>query len=359
MRGEVSGQHGMFSYVSLEQRVRADHPLRAIKLRTEAALKALNPVFTKMYAAGGRPSIAPERLLKAQLLIALFSVRSDRQFCEQLDWNLLFRWFMDMTLDEASFDASTFSKNRERLLEHDVARQFFSQVLRQAKEEKLLSAEHFSVDGTLIESLASLKSVRPKDDDGDGPIDPDNTGVDFKGQKRSNATHQSVTDPEAKLFCKGRGQAAKLYFTGHAMSEHRHGLIVDFAVTDVLAGERTIALKRVNRRRFPRLKTLSGDKGYCTRAFIAALRARGIRPHVALDERFKFPGLDWRTLRHGSYRLSQRKRKLIEQAFGWLKTVAGLRKSRFFGTARTELYGLMAMAGYNLVRMSRLRPVFT
>lgn len=359
MRGEQSDQHGMFSYVSLEQRVRADHPLRTIKARTETALKALNSVFAKMYARGGRPSIPPERLLKAQLLIALFSVRSDRQFCEQLDWNLLFRWFLDMSMDEASFDASTFSKNRERLLEHDVARQFFSQVIRQAKEEKLLSAEHFSVDGTLIESLASLKSVRPKDDDGDGPIDPDNTGVDFKGQKRSNATHESVTDPEAKLFCKGHGQAAKLCFTGHAMSEHRHGLIVDFAVTDVLEGERNVALRRVNRRRFPQLKTLSGDKGYCTRAFIAKLRARNVRPHVALDERFKFPGLDWRTLRHRSYRLSQRKRKLIEQAFGWLKTVAGLRKSRFFGKPRTELYGLIAMAGYNLVRMSRLRPCFT
>lgn len=356
MRGEVAGQHGMFSYVTLEQRVRADHPLRTIKARTEVALKALSPVFARMYAAGGRPSIAPERLLKAQLLIALFSVRSDRQFCEQLDWNLLFRWFLDMTLDEPSFDASTFSKNRERLLEHDVARQFFREVVRQAKEEKLLSAEHFSVDGTLIESLASLKSVRPKDDDHDGPIDPDNTGVDFKGQKRSNATHQSVTDPEAKLYCKGAGQAAKLYFTGHAMSEHRHGLVVDFAVVDVLAGERKVALERVNRRRFPRLKSLSGDKGYCTRDFIATLRARRVCPHVALNERFSFPGLDWRTMRHRSYRLSQRKRKLIEQAFGWLKTVACLRKSRFFGRSRTELYGLIAMAGYNLVRMSRLRP---
>jgi transposase len=359
MRGDESGQHGMFSYVNLEQRVRADHPLRTIKVRTEQALKGLNPVFSKMYATSGRPSIPPERLLKAQLLIALFSVRSDRQFCEQLDWNLLFRWFLDLTLDEASFDASTFSKNRARLLEHDVARQFFSQVLQQAKKEKLLSAEHFSVDGTLIESLASLKSVRPKDDDEGGPIDPDNTGVDFRGQKRSNDTHQSVTDPEAKLFCKGPGQAAKLYFTGHAMSEHRHGLVVDFAVTDVLRGERTVALERANRRRFPRLKTLSGDKGYCTRTFIATLRARRVRPHVALNERFEFPGLDWRTMRHASYRLSQRKRKLIEQAFGWLKTVAGLRKSRFFGKSRTELYGLIAMAGYNLVRMSRLRPCFS
>jgi len=358
MRGEVSGQHGMFSYVSLENRVRTDHPLRTIKARTEAALKALNPVFSRMYAAGGRPSIAPERLLKSQLLIALFSVRSDRQFCEQLDWNLLFRWFLDMTMDEPSFDASTFSKNRERLLEHNVARQFFSQVVRQAKEEKLLSAEHFSVDGTLIESLASLKSVRAKDDDDSGPIDPDNTGVDFKGQKRSNTTHQSVTDPDAKLFCKGPGQAAKLYFTGHAMSEHRHGLVVDFAVADVLSGERTVALARVNRRRFPRLKSLSGDKGYCKRSFITALRARGIKPHVALDERYTFPGLDWRTMRHSTYRLSQRKRKLIEQAFGWLKTVACLRKSRFFGRSPTELLGLIATAGYNLVRMSRLRPCY-
>jgi transposase len=221
MRGEVCGQHGMFSYVSLEDRVRPDHPLRAVKVRTEAALKALNPVFSKMYAAGGRPSIAPERLLKAQLLIALFSVRSDRQFCEQLDFNLLFRWFLDMPIDKASFDPSTFSKNRERLLEHDVARQFFSQVVRQAKEEKLLSAEHFSVDGTLIESLASLKSVRAKDDDHDGPIDPDNTGVDFKGQQRSNATHQSVTDPEAKLYCKGRSSTARGEAVFHRACDER------------------------------------------------------------------------------------------------------------------------------------------
>lgn len=359
MRGDVPNQEGMFSYVSLEARVPKEHPLRAIKARADAALKELAALLTRMYSTVGRPSIPPERLLKAQLLIALFSVRSDRQFCEQLQWNLLFRWFLDMTLDEVGFDASTFSKNRTRLLEHEVARRFFETVIRQARAEDLLSDEHLTVDGTLIESLASLKSVRPKDDDHDGPIDPGNHGVDWHGQKRSNDTHESTTDPEAKLYRKSHHGAAKLYFNGHALSDNRHGLIVDFEVGDVLAGERDAVDRRVNRRRFRRLKTLGGDKGFHTRATIATLRRRGIVPHIAPIAGRRTPGLDGRTTRHHAYVLSQRKRKLIEQAFGWLKTIAGLRKSRFFGRARTELYGLFAMSAYNLVRMSRLRPLST
>jgi transposase len=358
MRGDSSGQHEAFSYVSLEERVPADHPLRTIRVRADAALKRLSPLFAEMYAKIGRPSIPPERLLKAQLLIALYSVRSDRQFCESLAWNLLFRWFLDMTMDEPGFVQSTFSKNRERLLEHEVAQRFFAEVLRQARAEKLLSEEHFTVDGTLIESLASLKSVRRKDDDDDGPIDPDNQGVDFHGERRSNDTHASITDPEAKLFRKSRAAATKLYFSGNAVAENRCGLIVDFAVDDVLTGERAAALRQVTRRKFRRIKTLAGDKGYCTRDFVAKLRGRGIRPHIAfIDDGRKVPGLDRRTLRQASYQLSQRKRKLIEQAFGWVKNVAGLRKSRFFGRARTELYALIAMSAYNLTRMARLRPL--
>lgn len=357
MRGDVENQQGMFSYVSLDSRVPAQHPLRAIKVRADAALRELAALFEQMYSKTGRPSIPPERLLKAQLLIALFSVRSDRQFCEQLQWNLLFRWFLDMTLDESGFDPSSFSKNRARLLEHEVARRFFETVIRQARAEKLLSDEHLTVDGTLIESLASLKSVRARDDDDGGPIDPGNQGVDWHGQKRTNDTHASVTDPEAKLYRKSHHGAAKLYFNGHAVSDNRHGLVVDFEVNDVVAGERDALDRRINRRRFRKLKTLGGDKGYHTRGTIEMLRRRGIVPHIASIAGRHTPGLDGRTTRHRAYLLSQRKRKLIEQAFGWLKTVAGLRKSRFFGRAKTELYGLIAMSAYNLVRMSRLRPL--
>lgn len=358
MRGETSGQHDVFSYVSLEERIPKDHPLRTIRSRADAALKRLSPVFEGMYASGGRPSIPPERLLKAQLLIALYSVRSDRQFCESLSWNLLYRWFLGMTMDEPGFVASTFSKNRDRLLEHEVAPRFFAEVVRQAKAEQLLSEEHFTVDGTLIESLASLKSVRRKDDDGGGPIDPDNQGVDFHGQRRTNATHASITDPEAKLFRKSRAAATKLYFSGNAVAENRCGLIVDFSVDDVLTGERAAALRQLTRRKHRHIQTVAGDKGYCTKDFVAQLRQRGIRPHIAfIDDGRKVPGLDQRTMRQASYQLSQRKRKLIEQAFGWLKDIAGLRKSRFFGRRRTELYALMAMSAYNLTRMAKLRPV--
>jgi transposase len=360
MRGDTSGQQEAFSYLSLEERVPADHPLRTIRARAEAALKRLSPLFDQMYASSGRPSIAPERLLMAQLLIALYSVRSDRQFCEGLAWNLLFRWFLGMTMDEPGFVQSTFSKNRERLLEHEVAPRFFAEVLRQARAEKLLSEEHFTVDGTLIESLASLKSVRRKDDDRSGPIDPDNQGVNFHGERRTNDTHASITDPEAKLFRKSRAAATKLYFSGNAVAENRCGLIVDFSLDDIFTGERAAALRQLTRRKHRRIKTLAGDKGYCTKDFVATLRRRRIRPHVAfIEDGRRIPGLDRRTRRHATYRLSQRKRKLIEQAFGWIKSVAGLRKSRFFGRARTELYALIAMSAYNLTRMARLRPLST
>lgn len=360
MRGDASGQQEAFSYVSLEERVPADHPLRTIRARAGRALKRLSPLFAEMYAEGGRPSIPPERLLMAQLLIALYSVRSDRQFCESLSWNLLFRWFLGMTMDEPGFVPSSFSKNRQRLLEHEVAPRFFAEVLRQARAEKLLSDEHFTVDGTLIESLASLKSVRRKDDNHGGPIDPGNHGVDFHGERRSNEMHASVTDPEAKLFRKSRAAATKLYFSGNAVAENRCGLIVDFSVDDVLTGERAAALRQLARHPFRRIKTLAGDKGYCTKEFVRALRRRRIRPHIAfIEDGRRIPGLDRRTRRHRTYRLSQRKRKLIEQAFGWIKTVAGLRKSRFFGRARTELYALIAMSAYNLTRMARLRPLLT
>jgi transposase len=282
MRGEVDPQSALFSYLSPEQRVPAEHPLRSIKAYADAALVAISGEFAALYGATGRPSIPPERLLKGQLLIALYSIRSDRAFCEQLDYNLLFRWFLDMSLDERGLDQSNFSRLRERLVATDVARRFFEQVLRLAKGQQLLSAEHFTVDSTLIESWASLKSVKrkggpPPRDGGDG------TGmVDFKGERRTNATHESTTDPEAKLMRRGNGQPAKLCFGGHALMENRSGLCADLAITDSRTHETAVAVQLLARQRRKRVRvaTLGADKGYHTKAFVAHLRERSIGPHL-------------------------------------------------------------------------------
>jgi transposase len=311
-----------------------------------------------MYAEVGRPSIAPERLLKASLLIALYSVRSDRLFCETLDYNMLFRWFLDMSLEERAFDHSTFSKNRQRLIEHDIAKEFFAGVIREARSQRLLSDEHFTVDGTLIESWASFKSLRRKD--GEPPKSgPDGTRmVDFKGEKRSNATHESSTDPQAKLMRKGNGQPAKLSFGAHALMENRSGLLVDLAITDSTLFEPKAAAPMLDRRRRTRerMKTLGADKGYFNKAFVALLRQRKIAPHIARIESRRAPGLDGRTTRHESYAISQRKRKRIEEIFGWMKTVGGFRKSRFIGIAKTQLAAYLVGAAYNLLRMARMQP---
>jgi transposase len=361
MRGEVSPQSGLFSYVSPERRIPADHPLRTIKAYADRALAAISGDLDGLYGSTGRPSIAPERLLKGQLLIALYSVRSDRAFCEQLDYNLLYRWFLDMSLDEPGLDQSNFSRLRERLVDTDIARRFFEQVLKLAKSQQLLGAEHFTVDSTLIESWASLKSLKkkggpPPKDGGDG------TGmVDFKGERRTNATHESTTDPEAKLMRRGWGQPAKLSFAGHALMDNRAGLCADLAITDARRSEPQVAeqlLARQRRKRVP-IDTLGADKGYYNKAFVAHLRERGIRPHIARIESRRTPGLDARTTRHASYRLSQRQRKRIEEIFGWLKTVGGLRKSRFIGIERTQLYAYFAASAYNLLRMARLAPLVT
>jgi transposase len=361
MRGEVSQQGSMFSYVSPERRVPADHPLRSIKAYADQALRAISAEWEALYGSTGRPSIAPERLLKGQLLIALYSVRSDRAFCEQLDYNLLYRWFLDMSLDETGLDQSNFSRLRERLVDTDVARRFFEQVLRLAKGQRLLSAEHFTVDSTLIESWASLKSLKkkggpPPKDGGDG------TGmVDFKGERRTNATHESSTDPQAKLMRRGWGQPAKLSFAGHALMDNRAGLCADLQITDARTAEPKAAAALLARQRRKRVRplTLAADKGYCSKAFVAHLRAHGIRPHIARIHSRRTPGLDGRTTRHDGYRVSQRKRKRIEEIFGWLKTVGGLRKSRFIGIERTQLYAYFAASAYNLLRMSRLAPLST
>ncbi|MGH9203121.1 MAG: IS5 family transposase, partial [Vicinamibacterales bacterium] len=323
-----------------------------------AVLGSMSAQFDAMYASGGRPSIAPERLLKATLLIALYSVRSDRLFCEMLDYNMLFRWFLDMDLEETSFDHSTFSKNRARLIEHEIAKGFFAGVVNQAKTQQLLSDEHFTVDGTLIESWASFKSLKRKD--GQPPKSgPDGTGmVDFRGEKRTNATHESSTDPEAKLMRKGNGQPAKLSFGAHALMENRSGLLVDVAITDATTFEPKAAAPMLDRRRRARqvMSTLGADKGYYNKAFVAWLRGRKIAPHIARIEGRSAPGLDARTTRHKGYAISQRKRKRIEEIFGWMKTVGGLRKSRFVGIVKTQLAAYMIGAAYNLLRMARMQP---
>lgn len=361
MRGEVNPQAGLFSYVSPERRIPADHPLRSIKAYADQALSAISRELDSLYATTGRPSIAPERLLKGQLLIALYSVRSDRAFCEQLDYNLLYRWFLDMSLDEAGLDQSNFSRLRERLVDTDIARRFFEQVLKLARSRQLLGSEHFTVDSTLIESWASLKSLQKKG--GPPPRDGgDGTGmVDFKGERRTNVTHESSTDPEAKLMRRGWGQPAKLCFGGHALMDNRQGLCADLQITDARLAEPVAAtqlLARQRRKGVP-VDTLGADKGYCTKAFVAHLRERGIRPHIARITSRRTPGLDARTTRHASYHLSQRHRKRIEEIFGWLRTVGGLRKSRFVGIERTQLYAYLAASAYNLLRMARLAPVVT
>lgn len=363
MRGINDSQNMMFSYFSAEQRVPAHHPLRAIKDDADKVLAVLSPTFDAMYSRMGRPSIPPERLLKAQLLIALYSVRSETLFCERLDYNILFRWFLDMNLEEPSMDATTFTKNRDRLLEHEVALKFFDQVVRLARKAGLLSDEHFTVDGSLIEAWASLKSFRPKgEDSSDRPTtddDPGNPTVNFRGEKRSNATHVSTTDPEARLMRKGPGKESKLSYNAHALMENRNGLLIDLHVSEATGmAEREAAEEMLRRQRRKRVrpKTLGADKGYDTRDFVALLRRRKITPHVAAnEERRGGSAIDGRTTRHAGYAISQRIRKRVEEIFGWLKSIGGFRRTRFRGRERTQLQGWLVGAAYNLLRMANLK----
>lgn len=367
MRGGVSKQATMLSLVGPAQRVPKDHPIRRIKALADEELVRLSPVFDSMYSAMGRPSIPPEALLKSCLLIALYSVRSERQFCERLDYDLLFRFFLDMGLEEGSFDASTFAKNKQRLLEADVARLFFECVVRRAREARLMSSEHFTVDGTLIEAWASLKSFKKKQSD-EGkddkpqppPDDPGNPTVNFHGEKRSNATHESTTDPEAQLARKGRGKEAKLCFAGHVLMENRNGLIADVSLSQADGyAEREQALVMVRRQKEAGIHplTLGADKGYDTADFVQALRQEGITPHVAQNiTRRRGSNIDERTTRHAGYVISQRIRKRVEEIFGWKKTVACMRKTRYRGKRRVGLHMLFAAAAYNLVRMAKLMP---
>jgi transposase len=359
MRGQIDPQNALFSYVSAEARVPATHPLRPIKAHADAVLRSMSRAFDAMYQGGGRPSIPPERLLKATLLIALHSIRSDRLFCEMLDYNILYRWFLDMDLEEPAFDHSTFSKNRARLIEHDIAKTFFAGVIEQARRAKLLSDEHFTIDSTLVEAWASFKSLKRKD--GRPPKDGgDGTGmVDFRGERRSNATHESGTDREAKLMRKGNGQPAKLSYGAHALMENRNGLLVDVHISASTQAEPQAAQPLLDRRRKGRrgLGTLGADKGYHSRGFVGWLRRRGIVPHIARIDGRQTPGLDARTTRHAGYAVSQRKRNRIEEIFGWMKSVGGFRRTRFIGIAKTQLAAYLIGAAYNLVRLTRLLPV--
>ncbi len=345
MRRTETKQGTMLSLLSPERRIPQNHPLRAVKTLAEAALSELSPVFDEMYSAVGRPSIPPERLLKASLLMALYTVRSERMFCEQLDYNLLFRWFLDMNMDEASFVPTVFTKNRERLLKHNVASQFFGLIVEQARAAGLMSDEHFT----------RRKDEKPGDRP--PPDDKGNPTVDFHGEKRSNETHESKTDPESRLARKGNGKEAKLSYSQHALMENRNGLLVELQIAPATGtAERDAAIEMMDHYLpgFERI-TLAGDKGYDTRDFIERCRERNVTPHVAqnLGPRRR-SAIDGRTTRHAGYAISQVFRKRVEEIFGWLKTVANFRKTRFKGLERTQLASYLVGAAYNLMRMAKL-----
>ncbi len=352
MRGRLDNQVTMLIALTPDQLVPQDHPIRRIKPIVDQALKEMSPTFKRMYADLGRPSIPPEHLLKACLLIALYSIRSERQFCERLKYDLLFKWFLDLNIMDPAFDASSFSKNKERLLEHQVAHEFLSAVIKDARRRHLLSEDHFTVDGTLLEAWASFKSFRPKDGGetpGNGEDDP---SIDFHGEHRSNDTHQSTTDPEAMLAKKGRGKEAKLCLAGHVLMENRTGLVVDVVVTQATGtAERDTALDMLERVPGKRRITLGADKGYDTEDFVTSCREINVTPHVACRQHTI---LDKRTTRHEGYRMSQQIRKRIEEIWGWVKTVGGGRKLRYKGVARNQLWAELTTAAYNLVRMAKL-----
>ncbi len=353
MRGDDRQQGAMYSYISPEARVPQDHPLRAIRALVDEVLRELSPRFEGLYAKVGRPSIPPEKLLRGQLLQILYTVRSERQLMEQLDYNLLFRWFVGLNMDDTVWDPTVFTKNRERLLEGEVATAFLERVVAQAQQRGLLSGEHFTVDGTLIEAWASLKSFKRKDGEPSTPDDPGNPTVNFHGEHRGNATHASTTDPEARLARKGPGKEAKLAYQGHALMDNRHGLVVNACATQASGtAEWEAAVELATA--LPRPVTLGADKGYDTHAFVKALRALEVTPHVAQNTSKRSSAIDGRTTRHAGYQVSQQKRKLVEEIFGWLKTVGLLRQTRHRGARRVDWIFTFAAAVYNLVRIRNL-----
>lgn len=357
MRGDDRQTGWMFSYVSPEDRVPADHPLRPIRRMTDAIFERLSPQFDRLYSRIGRPSIPPEKLLRALLLQGLYTVRSERLLMEQLQYNLLFRWFVGLSMDDPVWDATVFTKNRDRLLEGEIAAAFFAEVLADAKAAGLVSDEHFTVDGTLLEAWASQKSFRRRDAPPDTPDDPGNPTVNFRGDARKNETHQSITDPDARLFKKTTGSEAKLAYLGHLLMENRHGLIVNALVTPATGtAEREAALTMLSELPEGGRITVGGDKNFDTRDFVRLSREMGVTPHVAQypDTDRRSSAIDARTTRHPGYEISQRKRKLVEQAFGWMKTVGLLRKLHHRGGPLVEWIFTFHAAAYNLVRLRRL-----
>jgi transposase len=351
MRGDDNLQDGIFSYISPEKRVPADHPLRPIRKLVDEILKEMSPQFSKLYSNVGRPSIAPERLLRSLLLQIFYSVRSERMLIEQLQYNLLFRWFVGMEMDEEVWNHAVFSKNRERLLNEEIAEGFFRRVIERAKP--FMSDEHFTVDGTLIEAWASHKSFRRKDGKGNPP--EAGGDVDFHGEKRKNETHASTTDPDARLFKKSKGSEAKLSYLGHVLMENRNGLLVQTFLTEATGrAEREAAMLMAETIRGGKRVTLGGDKNYDTQEFVRELRGMNITPHVAQNDTCRSSAIDQRTVRHTSYEVSQRKRKRVEQSFGWMKMVGMLRKVKLRGIDKVGWLFTFTGAAYNLCRLRNL-----
>src|SRR5215472_14783151 len=361
MRGVPDPQLAMLTTLSPEDLVPGDHPIRRIRAVVDAVLGELDGELEAMYARGGRPSVPPEVLLKATVLMALYSIRSERAFCERLNYDLLFKWFLGMRIDERAFDATTFSKNRQRLLDHEIADRFFAAVVAQARLRRYLSSEHFSVDGTLLEAWASHKSFKPKHGPAGPPPAGRNAEVSFHGERRTNETHASTTDPEARMARKSNATAAKLSYAGHLLMEHRNALIVDIDLTEATGhAERDAAIGMLGRQPArARRRTVAGDKGYDTAAFVAEARGLGFTPHVAPNTTNRRSAIDGRTTRHAGHALSQRLRKRIEEPFGWIKTVAGGRKLRYKGRQRNRAWLLMAGGAYDIIRIVALDAAFT
>ncbi len=360
MRGADRQTAAMFSYLSPETLVPISHPLRAIRPLVNAALERLSGEFDKMYSPFGRDSIAPEKLLRALLLQAFFSVRSERQLMEQITYNMMFRWFVGLSMDAPVWDVTVFTKNRDRLLAGDIARAFLAAILVDPNVQPLLSDDHFSVDGTLIEAWASMKSFKPKDGSGEPPAPGPQGGgrnaeVDFRGKPHSNETHASTTDPDARLYKKAKGQAAKLCHMGHVLTENRNGLVVQAELTHATGtAEREAASTMIGALAGSHRITVGGDKAYDTQDFVAEMRRQGVTPHVAQNTKGRRSAIDGRTTRHAGYATSQRKRKRIEEVFGWMKSAAGFRKTRHRGTARVGWMFTLNAAAYNLVRLPKL-----
>lgn len=357
MRGTPDPQLAMLTSLNPGDLIPADHPIRRIRVVVDAVLAELDGEFDVMYATSGRPSVPPEQLLKATVLMAMYSIRSERAFCERLNYDLLFKWFLDLPIDAKAFDATTFSKNRQRLLDHEIADRFFAAVVTQAKLRRYVSSDHFSVDGTLLEAWASHKSFQPKDGpQGLPPPAGRNAEVSFHGQRRSNQTHASTTDPEARLARKSNATAAKLSYAGHLLMEHRNALLVDIELSEANGyAERDTALEMLGR--LPpsrRRRTVAGDKGYDTKDFVADVRELGFTPHVAPNTTRQRSTIDGRTTRHAGHAMSQRIRKRIEEPFGWIKTIAGGRKLRYVGKDRNRAWFLMTGAVYNILRITAL-----